>query len=131
VAASAPAIFTVSAGTGLAIALNENGTLNSPVDPAARGSIVTLYATGDGVEDPAAIDGQPAALPLPKPTLPVTLTVGGYPANILFAGAAPGFAGLLQINARVPSGLASTRNVPVVLRIGTAASQTGVTLAVR
>lgn len=130
-AASAPAIFTVSAGTGLAIALNEHGTLNSPVDPAARGSIVTLYATGDGVEDPAAVDGQPAAWPLPKPTLPVTLTVGGYPANILFAGAAPGFAGLLQINARVPGGLASTGNVPVVLRIGTASSQTGVTLAVR
>ena len=131
VGASAPAIFTVSAGTGLAIALNENGALNSPVDPAARGSIVTVYATGDGVEDPAAVDGKLAAWPFPKPTLPVTLTVGGYPANILFAGAAPGFAGLLQINARVPSGLASTGNVPVVLRIGTASSQTGVTLAVR
>ena len=131
VAASAPAIFTVSAGTGLAIALNENGALNSPIDPAARGSIVTLYATGDGVEDPAARDGQPAAQPLPKPTLPVTLTVGGFPADILFAGAAPGFAGLLQINARVPTGLASTGNVPVVLRIGTASSQNGVTLAVR
>jgi len=131
VAASAPAIFTVSAGTGLAIAVNEDGTLNSPVEPAARGSIVTLYATGDGVENPAAVDGQPAAEPLPKPTLPVTLTVGGYPADILFAGAAPGFAGLLLINARVPSGPASTGSVPVVLRIGTASSQTGVTLAVR
>ena len=131
VAASAPAVFTVSAGTGLAIALNENGTLNSPIEPAVRGSIVTLYATGDGVENPAAIDGQPAADPLPKPTLPVTLTLGGYPAGILFAGAAPEFAGLLQTNARVPSGLASTGNVRVVLRIGTASSQTGVTLAVR
>ena len=131
VAASAPAIFTVSAGTGPAIALNENGMLNSPMEPAARGSIVTLYATGDGVENPAAVDGQPAADPLPKPTLPVTLTMGGYPADILSAGAAPGFAGLLQINARVPSGLASTGSVPVVLRIGAASSQTGVTLAVR
>jgi uncharacterized protein (TIGR03437 family) len=131
VAASAPAIFTVSAGTGLAIALNETGRLNSPVDPAARGSIVTLYATGDGVEDPAAADGKPAAQPLSKPTLPVTLTIGGFPADILFAGAAPGFAGLLQINARVPGGLAATGSVPVVLRIGTASSQNGVTLAVR
>jgi uncharacterized protein (TIGR03437 family) len=131
VAASAPAIFTVSAGTGLAIALNESGTLNSAVEPAARGSIVTLYATGDGVEDPAAVDGKPAAGPLPKPALPVTLTMGGYPADILFAGAAPEFAGLLQISARVPSGFASTGTVPVVLRIGAASSQTGVTLAVR
>ena len=131
VASSAPAIFTVSAGTGLAIALNENGSLNSPVEPAARGSIVTLYATGDGAEIPAAMDGKPAAEPLPKPTLPVTLTVGGLPAEVQFAGAAPEFAGLLQINARVPSALASTGDVPVVLRIGTASSQTGVTLAVR
>jgi uncharacterized protein (TIGR03437 family) len=131
VAASAPAIFTVSAGTGLTIALNENGSLNSLIEPAARGAIVTLFATGDGIEDPAALDGQPAAAPLPKPILPVTLTVGGSPAEILFAGAAPGFAGLLQINARVPSGLASTGIVPVVLGIGAATSQTGVTLAVR
>jgi len=131
VAGSAPAIFTVSAGTGLAIALNENGTLNSPVEPAARGSVVTLYATGDGVENPAVVDGQPAAAPLPKPILPVTLTVGGSPAEILFAGAAPEFAGLLQINARIPSGLASTGNVLVVLGIGAGTSQTGVTLAVR
>jgi len=130
VAASAPAIFTVSAGTGLAVALNEDGSLNSPIQPAPRGSIVTLYATGDGVEDPAATDGTPAAEPLPKPTLPVTMTVGGYPADIVFAGAAPGFAGLLQINARLP-GAAPTGNLPVVLRIGAASSQSGVTLAVR
>ena len=131
VAASAPAIFTVSAGTGLAIALNENGSLNSLIEPASRGTTVTLFATGDGIENPAAVDGQPAAAPLPKPILPVTLTVGGSAAEILFAGAAPGFAGLLQINARVPSGLASTGIVPVVMGIGAATSQTGVTLAVR
>ena len=131
VAPSAPAIFTASAGTGLAVALNENGTLNSPIEPAPRGSIVTLYATGEGVADPAATDGKPAAEPLPRPTLPVTVTAGGYPAEILFAGAAPGFAGLLQINARLPGAIAPAGNLPVVLRIGTVSSQSGVTLAVR
>ncbi|HVP48894.1 MAG TPA: hypothetical protein VMT32_20010 [Bryobacteraceae bacterium] len=131
VAAAAPGIFTVSAGTGLAVALNRDGSLNSPIEPAPRGSIVTLYATGEGIADPSATDGKPAAEPLPKPTLPVTLTVGGYPAQILFAGAAPGFAGLLQINARLPGPPAPTGNLAVVLRIGAASSQSGVTLAVR
>jgi len=131
VAASAPGIFTVSAGTGLAAALNQDGSLNSPIEPAPRGSIVTLFATGEGVDDPAATDGMPAAEPLPKPTLPVTLTVGGFPVDILFAGAAPGYAGLLQINARLPGAAAPAGNLPVVLRIGAASSQSGVTLAVR
>jgi uncharacterized protein (TIGR03437 family) len=51
-----------------------------------------------------------------------TLTVGGQPATISFAGLAPGFAGLLQINATLPSGLAAGPTVPIVLTIGDASS---------
>jgi uncharacterized protein (TIGR03437 family) len=130
VAASAPGIFTLSAGTGLAVALNQDGSLNSPSAPARQASVVTLYATGDGVTQPASFDGKPATAPFPVPVLPVTLTIGGYPAQILFAGEAPGYAGLLQINARLPGGFAPTGNVPVVLSVGTASSQPGVTIAV-
>jgi len=129
-AASAPGIFTFSAGAGLAIALNQNGSLNSLIEPARQASIVTLYATGEGLTNPASSDGRPAAAPYPAPVLPVTLTIGGYPAQILFAGEAPGYAGLLQINARIPGGFAPTGNVPVVLSVGTASSQPGVTIAV-
>jgi uncharacterized protein (TIGR03437 family) len=131
VAASAPGIFAVSAGKGLAAALNEDGSLNSTFSAAPRGSVVTLYGTGEGVTQPAATDGQPAAAPFPSPVMPVTLSIGGYPVEILFAGSAPGFAGLLQINARVPAALLTTGTLPVVLRIGTASSQDGVTIAVR
>ena len=130
VAASAPGIFTFSAGAGLAVALNQNGSLNSLIEPARQASIVTLYATGEGLTNPASSDGKPAAAPFPAPMLPVTLTVGGYPAQILFAGEAPGFAGLLQINARLPGGFAPTGTVPVVLSVGAASSQPGVTIAV-
>jgi uncharacterized protein (TIGR03437 family) len=105
--------------------------LNSPVDPAARGSVVTLYATGEGLTEPVSQDGKLATAPYPKPVLPVTLNVGGYPADILFAGEAPGFAGLMQINARLPGGPAPTGNVPLVLRVGTSSSQAGVTITVR
>jgi uncharacterized protein (TIGR03437 family) len=83
-----------------------------------------------GLTQPPSSDGKPATAPYPLPILPVTLTVGGYPAQILFAGEAPGYAGLLQINARLPGGFAPTGNVPVVLSVGAASSQPGVTIAV-
>jgi uncharacterized protein (TIGR03437 family) len=130
VAASAPGIFTFSAGDGLAVALNQDGSLNSPIEPARRASVVTLYATGDGLTKPAGTAGRPATAPFPVPVLPVTLTVGGYPAQILFAGEAPGYAGLLQINARLPGGFAPTGNVALALTVGTLSSQPGVTIAV-
>ena len=117
------------------MALNADATLNSGVSPAARGSVVTIYATGyatgEGQTEASGIDGKPAAVPFPKPVLPVVLYVGGYAAEILFAGGAPGYAGLLQINARLPGGFAPTGDVPVVLVIGTASSRTGVTISVR
>ena len=131
VAASAPGIFTVSAGTGLASAGNQDGTLNSPFDPAPRGSIIALYATGEGITNPASADGQPAVAPYPQSALPVSVTIGGSLAQVLFAGEAPGFSGLMQVNAVVPPNLASTGLVPVTLEVGTAFSQAGVTIAVR
>jgi uncharacterized protein (TIGR03437 family) len=131
VAPAAPGIFTISSGAGVALAINQDGTLNSPIQPAPRESVIVLYATGEGLTHPASIDGAPAIAPFPTPTLPVALSVGGYRVDILFAGAAPGYSGLLQINTRLPGGFFPTGNVPVVLKIGTASSQPAVTIAVR
>ncbi len=132
VAGSAPGIFTQnSSGTGLGAILNQDNALNSAARPAERGSIVVLYATGEGQTDPAGVNGSIAAAVLPKPTLPVSVQMGGVNAEVLYAGAAPGqVAGLLQVNARVPDNVVSGL-VPVVLNIGGSASQTGVTLSVR
>jgi uncharacterized protein (TIGR03437 family) len=63
--------------------------------------------------------------------LPVRVTVGGEPAEVLYAGGAPGLvAGVLQVNVRIPSGVAPGE-APVVLRVGSARSQSFVTIAVR
>jgi len=130
-AAAAPGIFTTGGGTGQAAAVNRDGTLNSPAHPAARGSVVTVYATGEGITQPAGVDGRSPATSFPKPVLPVTLSVGDYPAQILFAGEASSFAGVMQIKVRVPGNSTPAGMLPALLRIGTASSQAGVTIAVR
>lgn len=131
VAPSAPGLFTMdSSGKGQAAAFNENGALNTAATPAKPGSIVVLYATGEGQTSPFGVDGQPATTTYPKPLLPVTVSIDGKPAEVLYAGAAPGIvAGLMQINARVPAN-AQAGAVPVVLTVGSAASPAGVTLSV-
>ena len=114
VASAAPGIFTIGGGAGQAAATNEDGTLNTPSNAAARGSIVTLYATGGGQNLSA-----------------VTMTIGNVPAELLYAGPSPGFPGLMQINARVPVALLQTGSLPVLLSVGNAESQPGVTIATR
>ena len=115
----------------MAAAINQDTSLNTERTPAPRGSIVTFYATGEGQTDPEGVDGRLAVPPLPKPLQKVSLTIGGFPAEIMYAGAAPGYAGLIQVNARVPGGFAPTGVLPVILWVGDKPSQPGLTVAVR
>jgi uncharacterized protein (TIGR03437 family) len=133
VSRSAPGLFAAdSSGKGQAAALDENGQPNGRFNPAARGSVVVLYATGEGETEPSGQDGKPAAEPLPRPKLPVTATIGGQAAEVLYAGGAPGLlAGLLQINVRVPEQIDAALEVPVAVRIGDAETQSGVTLSIK
>jgi uncharacterized protein (TIGR03437 family) len=50
VTAAEPGIFR--GANGAAAALNEDGSINSPQNPAKRGSIVTIYVNGAGLLDP-------------------------------------------------------------------------------
>jgi uncharacterized protein (TIGR03437 family) len=129
-AAASPALFTVSSGVGQVVAVNEDGSLNSDQNPAQLSSIVVLYATGQGQTQPACVTGQAAQAPYGTPQLPVSLTIAGVAADVIWAGNAPGFVGLLQINARIPGGFIPTGDLPVVLTIGSYASAAGVTIAV-
>jgi uncharacterized protein (TIGR03437 family) len=132
VAGSSPAIFTIdSSGQGQGAILNQDGSINGAMNPAAEGSVVVLYATGAGQTNPAGVDGLLATAVLPSPMLAVSVSIDGRPAQVLYAGAAPGMvAGVLQVNVQLPSGIRSGL-VAVSLQVGAAASQPGVTLAVQ
>jgi uncharacterized protein (TIGR03437 family) len=110
VASATPALFTDSgSGTGPVAAINEDGTLNSGSNPARRGSVVTLFATGFGTLTSTTPDITPLAGPWPPLAETHTLYIAGDAPNnaagmeIVYAGPAPGQpSGLIQINARVP-----------------------------
>jgi uncharacterized protein (TIGR03437 family) len=123
-APAAPGIFQTASGQ--AAALNENKTYNSRDNPAPRGSVLVFYATGDGGTDPALPDGVPASFPPPPNRLPVSVRMGGYEAKVQYAGPAPGFLGLMQINAEIPAGFAPTGCISLEVRVGQATSQAGV-----
>jgi uncharacterized protein (TIGR03437 family) len=125
---ASPEIFTLL-GTAEAVALNQDGSINGSARPAAPGDIVVLFATGGGETSPTIETGKPSEPPYPTPILPVALTVGGRPAEVLFAGLAPGFVGLLQVNARLPA--EARGRSPVGLTVGQRSSRPGVTLWVR
>ncbi len=132
IAETAPGLFTANAsGKGQGAILNEDNSVNTASNPARTGGIVILYGTGEGITDPGGQDGQLATSVYPKPRQPVTVRIGGKDAEVLYAGAAPGLvAGVFQINAKVPEGLAAGPQ-PVVVQIGTASSSPEVTLSLQ
>jgi uncharacterized protein (TIGR03437 family) len=129
----APSIFSVNlSGQGQSAVINQDGlTVNSSASPAPRGSIISIYATGEGQTDPPGVDGAFASSALPKPVRPVQVWIDGRAADVQYAGAAPGqVAGLLQVNVRVPAD-ASVGDVPIVIQVGSAKSQPGMTISVK
>lgn len=134
VATAIPALFTLGSGTGQAAAINTvDGGLNGAAHPAKPGEFISLYLTGAGQTDPAGKDGVPNADPLPKPLLSVTATVAGIATTVQFAGGAPNLvAGVIQVNVRIPTGIASLTAaplpVPVEVQVGTSRTQPNVTI---
>jgi uncharacterized protein (TIGR03437 family) len=125
-----PGFFTAAQnGTGQALALNQNGSLNGPSNPATRGSVVSLFGTGQGPVDPAVASGQaapsapPFATSIATPTNngatclsvqpSVCIAVGSTFGDVLFSGLAPGFVGLWQMNVRIPDAASSGDAVPI------------------
>jgi uncharacterized protein (TIGR03437 family) len=132
VADSSPGLFAVS-GRGQTAALNQDWSVNSAGNPAARDTIIMLYATGEGQTRPPGVDGKRADADFPEPILPVSVTIGGVEArDVLYAGAAPGMvAGAMQVNVRVPATAPAGDTVPIRLKVGNNTSRDGVTVAVK
>jgi len=127
---AAPGIFTFP-GSSQAVVLNEDGSVNSAGNPAASGSVIALFATGYGQTSPPGVTGKAAQTPYATPLIPVSVTIADVPADLLYQAEAPGFVGLLQVNARVPAiGTGRPRSVPIILKIGDQPSPNGVTISV-
>ena len=133
VAASIPGVFTSNGGgTGQAVVFNQDGTVNTAANAAAKGSVIVLYATGEGTTNPPGQDGLISSTDVLRvPVLPVSLTIGGQAATVLYAGSAPGnVAGVMEVEAIIPTGAASGA-APLVLTVGSATSQANVTVNVK
>ena len=109
---AAPGLFTMDGtGVGQGAILNQDNAVNAAERPAARGSVVQIFGTGDG-----SVRG-------------VSVTIGGIEAVVVFAAVT--VPGLFQVNAVVPEGAASGGAVPVTLQVGRYRAQLGVTMAVQ
>jgi uncharacterized protein (TIGR03437 family) len=132
VVANAPGLFTAdSSGSGQGLIFDAMGNPNSVSNPAAAESVVTLYVTGEGQTLPPGIDGLIATDPAPAPVLPVSVTIDGIDAPVIYYGGAVGqVAGMMRIDVQVPDGAASGAR-PVVVQVGDSQSQAGVTVVVQ
>jgi uncharacterized protein (TIGR03437 family) len=136
---TAPGIFTVLMnGQGQAAALNQDYSQNGNPQtilgarPAARGSVIQIFATGAGETDPPLLPGEAASItgnPLVLTRVQPTVTIGGETARVVFSGMAPGWVGLWQINAEIPANVAPGSAVPLSITADGVQSNT-VTIAV-
>ena len=133
VAPAAPGIFSLDAsGTGQGAVLNQDFSVNGPSNPATIGSVVQIFTTGGGQTNPAGADGKFVGATLPRLILPVAVRIGGLDSSVQYSGGAPGLvAGVVQVNAVVPDGVQTGDAVPIVVQVGNASSQDGVTIAIR
>jgi uncharacterized protein (TIGR03437 family) len=107
-AAAAPAIVSLPDNLDVAPAVvrSSSGALVSAASPAIGGEFVTVYLVGLGPVngDIAAGDTAPGQPPL-STLYPVKVRIGGASVTPAFAGLAPGFVGLYQVNVRMPEAL--------------------------
>jgi len=108
----APAIFSI--GAGQAAITNQDNSLNTPSNPALRGTSIVIYATGFGAVS--------AAGALNAAQTPVTAVIGGTETPAAFAGLTPGFIGLYQANVVVPANLPPGLALPLYVKQGGAVS---------
>ena len=137
-AVTAPGLFAQNAsGSGPGAILNQDNSLNGPGHPAARGSIVQVFMTGEGQTSPAGITGAITTATLPPPQVTpaplqfIQVSIGGQQALWTYAGEAPGMvAGVMQLNVQIPTN-APSGALPIQVSLGGNMSQSGITVAVQ
>jgi uncharacterized protein (TIGR03437 family) len=135
---AAPGLFAQnSAGSGPGAILNQDNSLNGPAHPAAKGSIVQVYMTGEGQTSPQGITGAITTVTLPPPQVtpapvqPIQVWINGQPATYTYAGEAPGMvAGVMQLNVQIPAN-APSGALSIAVSVGGNMSQSGITVWVQ
>jgi uncharacterized protein (TIGR03437 family) len=117
VSAAAPGLFTDGTGTVV------------PGATVARGGVAVLYVTGAGAVSPSVATGAAPAAgtaigQLPAPLQSVSVSIGGVPAAVQFAGIPAALVGVMQLNVAIPA-TAPLGKQAVIVGIGTATSAAG------
>jgi len=125
VAPTSPGIFASTTGAAAAL----HGLTNTSItaaSPASPGEIIVVYCAGLGAVTPTVLSGTaaPPAGPVSNTNNTVTATIGGTSAVVQFAGLAPGYVGLYQVNMVVPATVAASATVPIVVTVNNVSSKT-------
>jgi uncharacterized protein (TIGR03437 family) len=125
---ASPALFNADPET--AVSTHLDASVVTADNPARPGEVIVLYATGLGATKPRLLAGQmPSGVAWIARASEFQVTIDGVPvaaANILYAGAAPGYAGLYQINLKLPATLPA--NPEIRIGFGQGMSPSGVRL---
>jgi uncharacterized protein (TIGR03437 family) len=122
---AAPSILTYVDGSGntRAVVQNQDYTINSATNCAAPGSYLTAYLIGSGpLNHPIATGAAAPSKPLSSETLTTTATIGTTAAPVTFAGMAPSFVGLMQVDLQAPN---VSGDLPLQIQVGMFPSNQG------
>ena len=110
---------------GRAAVFNPDGSVNTSTQRAPAGSEIAVFLTGLGAVNPRwSMARLPPALYVPKSQRSASATIGGQNAQVAFAGLAPGYAGLYQVNLMVPQ--LPPGDYPMQVTVGGVAANTAV-----
>lgn len=122
VLAAQPGVFTLDGATAVVVHHDDN-SLTSRERPLRRGEAAYLLATGLGAVTFPPPDGVAAPRdPLSRVVASVGITLGGVACEVLFAGLAPGLAGVYQVNVRIAAAVPSG-DQPLVITAGAVRSR--------
>jgi uncharacterized protein (TIGR03437 family) len=102
-----PGLFLIDGSNGAFLHGATNAVI-TPSSPASKGEVIVLYCTGLGPVSNQPPTGALSSLAvLSEALVRPRVTIGGFNADVAFAGLAPGFIGLYQINVTIPAAVAS------------------------
>ena len=127
---ASPGIYQIP-GTDRGVVVNQDGALNAPGAPEARGNFIVTYLTGIGAVTPSIVEGAEAGfVTLNRAAGEVAATIGNVSAPVFFLGLTPGFVGLAQANIQIPEGAPIGPAVPLVIFVNRQPSNSP-TIAIR